>query len=218
MDEATLQLMASQLRKPEGAVGIETGLQMNQANRYMNLSSIEALAAKAGDNILEIGMGNGEFVEKILGGEPSIRYTGSDYSETMIEEATKRNATLVQQGQAKFVLSTADALPFADSTFDKMMGVNTIYFWNPDKELRELHRVIKPGGRLVLGIRERAIMENFPFTNFGFTLYSPEEISAVLERNQFSVASIERKEEPEFEFEGTLRKLANLVVVATPIK
>ena len=218
MDEATLQLIASQLRKPEGAVGIETGLQMNQANRYMNLYSIEALAAQAGERILEIGMGNGEFVENIINGDPSIQYTASDYSSTMIEEATKRNAGLVEQGQVKFVLSTADALPFADNTFDKAIGVNTIYFWNPAKELRELNRVLTPGGKLVLGIRERAIMENFPFTNYGFTLYSPEEISSVLEQNQFSVASIDRKEEPEYEFEGQLRKLATVVVVANSIK
>jgi SAM-dependent methyltransferase len=214
MDEATLQVIASQLRKPEGVAGIETALQMNRSNRLMNVFAFEAVAPAPGEQILEICMGNGEFVETLTRNDPSIHYVGLDYSQTMIDEAAKRNEELVRSGQAQFVYATADAIPFPDGTFDKIVGVNTIYFWDPDKELQELYRVLKPGGKLVLGIRAKDIMSRLPFTEYGFILYSPEDLRLVLERNGYTVAGLEVKQEPAYEFEGEQKKLETIVATA----
>src|SRR5919204_412524 len=49
-------------------------------------------------------------------------------------------------------VGSVERLPFPDASFDHAVGVNTVAVW-PDLEagLRELHRVLRPGGRLLLG-------------------------------------------------------------------
>ena len=59
MDEEKLKTIAAQLRQPSGEYAIEVGKKMNEGNHDINLYTIKALNLKPGDNILEIGMGNG---------------------------------------------------------------------------------------------------------------------------------------------------------------
>lgn len=218
IDETEMREVAAQLRKPEGAAGIETGLQMNLANKEMNMFAIRALDAQPNESILEIGMGNGEFVKEITSVHPTTHYTGFDYSATMIDEATKKNDHLIHNGQVRFVFGNANALPFPDSSFDKAMGVNTIYFWEPQKELNELHRVLRQNGKLILGIRAKNLMRDYPFAKFGFTLYSPEELGETLSSNGFKVISLTENSEPPLELDGNIFIRSSVVVVAEPIK
>jgi ubiquinone/menaquinone biosynthesis C-methylase UbiE len=127
-----LQLLAAQLRKPEGVVGKQIGEVMNNGNLILNQWTIAALDLQDDDYVLEIGMGNGLFVKDIVSAKPLIRYEGLDYSQTMIDEASKINSTLVQDNKARFTLGTAGNMPFQDQSFSKIFTINTIYFWeNP---------------------------------------------------------------------------------------
>jgi SAM-dependent methyltransferase len=218
IDEAKMREVAAQLRKPEGAVGLETALHMNESNREMSMAAIRALDAQPGELILEIGMGNGEFVKEIVGNNASIHYTGLDYSTTMIEEASRRNKQYIEGGQVKFSFGDANDLPFDDHSFDKAIGVNTIYFWEPEQELRELHRVLRPQGRLVFGIRVKDLMRDYPFTKYGFTLYSSDELRSVLTGNGFKVISVTEHEESPIEIDGHVVMKRTTVAVAEPIK
>jgi tRNA G46 methylase TrmB len=53
----------------------------------------------ANDSILEIGMGNGNFVKDLFEINPDITYVGCDFSEKMVEESTKNNAQLIADGK-----------------------------------------------------------------------------------------------------------------------
>lgn len=218
VDGIDMKELAAQLRKPDGAVGLETGEHMNRSNRHMNMLAIKALDVNPNDNILEIGMGNGEFVRGIVGVDTSVRYTGFDYSHTMINEATKRNELHIQNGQVKFVFGNADDMPFEDNSFNKAIGVNTIYFWEPSKELRELHRVLSPNGKLVIGIRAKDMMRDSAYTKYGFTLYSKEELGEVLVQNAFSLVSLAESPDPPMEIDGNTIVRRTVVAVAVPIK
>ena len=215
MDEQSYQHLAAQLRQPSGEAGIQTGEWMNRGNVHINLDTIKILNAEAGDDILEIGMGNGFFIHNILQNHGSIKYTGADFSEAMVAEATRINAQWIKSGQAKFVLADATALPFTDAGFNKIFTINTIYFWeNTATILAELKRVLQTKGKLIITLRPRRQMINYPFTKYGFTMYSKEEVEQLLIKNGYSIAASVEIQEPDFELNGEMVKMESLVVTA----
>jgi ubiquinone/menaquinone biosynthesis C-methylase UbiE len=214
MDESILKQIAQQLKKPEGDTGVQVGTKMNSGNQIINTLAIKNLEVSQKDHVLEIGMGNGFFVKDILS-DASVRYMGCDYSEIMVEEARKINHEFILAEQADFLLGTADRLPFPDNTFDKILSVNTIYFWNdPEKELSEIRRVLKADGILVLGLRPKSTMQYYPFVQYGFTMFTKEEVSEILIKNGFIINSLVENEEPEQEVFGAKVKVESLIISA----
>ena len=215
MDEKEQQERAAQLRKPSGDSGIKTAEWMNIGNREMNLDTLNILNAAAGDSILEIGMGNGFFVTNILQKHETIQYTGCDFSALMITESTKINEEWIAKGKAKFILADAVALPVANNQFNKIFAINTIYFWEDTTAvLNEIKRVLTNKGKFILSLRPKHMTEKYPFTKYGFTLYSKEEVSQLLQTNGFTVTDIVENKEPNLEVNGEIFEMENLIVVA----
>lgn len=106
---------------------------------------------KAGEVVLDLGCGAGldlYFYAKAVG--PAGRVYGLDISEGMVNKA-KANMDLVGIRNVEVKCGHSDALPFEDNFFD-VAASNGIYNLSPDKErvMREVFRVLKPGGRTVL--------------------------------------------------------------------
>ncbi len=215
MDEEQIKQRAAQLRKPHGEDGIKTAEFMNKGNLQINRDAFKVLNTQANDNILEIGMGNGFFVNEIVSKHPSINYTGCDFSELMISESEKINAEWIASGQAKFILSNAASLPFADNTFNKIATINTIYFWEDNTQvLNEIKRVLKPNGKFIIGIRPKHHAEKYPFSKYGFKLYEKEDLAKLLTANGFEVTQAIENHEPDFDANGVMMKMENLIVEA----
>ncbi|MBO9703246.1 MAG: class I SAM-dependent methyltransferase [Sporocytophaga sp.] len=213
--EEQFKAFASQLRRPTNEDGVKTGVHMNEGNKIMNLEAIKAVNPCAHDRILEIGMGNGFFVKNIISIDPTIVYTGCDFSETMIEEAEKMNAEYIKIGSVVFYLASADKLPLKDHSYNKLFTVNTIYFWeNPVNTLNEFKRVLTKDGELIIVVRPKHIMENIPVTKYGFTMYSKEELIELLLANNFDVLDTNEIEEPSREVMGKILEFGSLVVHA----
>jgi ubiquinone/menaquinone biosynthesis C-methylase UbiE len=216
MENNMFENIGRQLRKPEGDLGKVVAAKMSTGNQLINEWTIDALEPAPHDNILEIGMGNGVFVKKITSGDVSIKYTGIDYSPLMIEMSTMQNQALVKSNRAHFLLADASSLPFANHSFTKVCTVNTLYFWDhKEKILAEIRRVLKPEGVLIIAIRPKAIMKDFPFVPYGFTLYSKEDVTTLLEENGFSVVEVIERNEPEQELNGKMVPTASLIVKAS---
>lgn len=213
MDELFLKNLAQQLRKPEGEMGLKVGSNMNTGNELMNRVTLQHVKAEARDNILEIGMGNGFFVKELLSIDPSIHYTGCDYSELMVQESIKNNHNWIDQHQAQFIQTSADQLPFEAQHFNKVFTVNTIYFWeDPRVELKEIHRVLKPHGTFILTVRSEEAMKSIPVTQFNFTLYNQVQLLELLSSAGFNVTNVIVQPEPERElFDGKMVKLDSWV-------
>lgn len=101
---------------------------------------------KDGDRVLDIGCGSGRFYPLVE--DRHGRYTGIDYSGSLINEARRHH------GRAEFLLGDATKLPFADNTFDIAYSFAVIHHI-PGNELRrqfvrEAARVLRPGGTFIL--------------------------------------------------------------------
>lgn len=194
--EEDLKNIAKQLSNPEGEYGIKTGETMNASNIEMTNAAIDALDLQQGEVVLEIGHGNGGHIADLLRKAENLKYFGADISETIIAEAKKLNQGFLKVGTVNIHLTNGMDLPFADKQFEKIFTVNTIYFWDdPHYYIREIIRVLKPGGKFVLCFADKTFMENLPFTKYGFTLYELESVIDLLMKAGFSNCTSEKKTE-----------------------
>lgn len=187
LTEEEIKEIAQQLRCPDGAVGIEVSDTMRESNREMTLKTLDALPFKGGDSVLEIGPAACGHLDHILSKAADIKYCGLDISELMIREAEKAHSPHINKGTVSFHLyNGTESFPFADDTFDKVITVNTIYFWeNPQKLLSEVGRVMKPESLFSVCFGDASFMKKLPFTRYGFTLYSPGKVEELLSKNGF---------------------------------
>lgn len=188
---------AKQLRQPEGDDGVTMGVQMNKSNRLIYEMTLENLGLQPGDRVLEIGMGNGHFIPALFEQEGSISYVGLDYSAVMVQEAIASNRNMVEQDQVSILEGTADRIPFDAGYFNKVFAVNVLYFWDPPVvSLQEIHRVLQPGGEVLLAFRSKRTMEQLPFVDHGFTLYDEGTVREILEKIGFEVTETRMAVEP----------------------
>lgn len=168
----SLEDLAAQLRRPSGEAGLTVGHNMHESNIAMTRDAFDAVPLKYGDHILELGHGNGHHLKEVLTKAQGLHYTGLDISELMSEAASAFCTT--EQVPAQYAFEVYDGLniPYEAERFDKVVTVNTLYFWtDPTFLLQELYRVLKPGGFCSVAFVDKASMDQLPFTEFGFTKY-----------------------------------------------
>ena len=114
---------------------------LSDPQRGWGIRVLERLAARAGERILDIGCGTGRLTSEIA----ARTVVGTDLSATMLEQAHAHYADT-----ASFARANGMWLPFTSETFDAVFSTATFH-WIPnhDQLFGEIHRVLKPGGRLV---------------------------------------------------------------------
>ncbi len=100
---------------------------------------------------LDVGIGTGDLAFALLGAsDESVRLIGVDLSPVMLE-ALRRRATASGERRVMPVLATAERLPFADASFDRVVAGFTVRnFGELALGLREARRVLRAGGRAVI--------------------------------------------------------------------
>jgi ubiquinone/menaquinone biosynthesis C-methylase UbiE len=112
---------------------------------------LKELPIRAGDKVLDVATGDGQFavwLGELVGSAGSV--TAIDRSEAWLHEAGK---TLKRAAAHEVTLEQGDAtqLPYADATFDFVWCAQSLYSLPQTNEcLAEMHRVLKPGGRIGL--------------------------------------------------------------------
>ncbi|MBT5856274.1 class I SAM-dependent methyltransferase [bacterium] len=175
------RIVAKQLKKPSGLLGLAFGRMMSKGNAGINELVLDGLDLTLRDHVLEVGFGHGALIEDIAKQVPNGQIFGLDYSKTMVKQAISRNRRSIKQGRVRLVTGDISRLPYEDQTMTKIATVNTLYFW-PDvtKGMSELARIAKPGARLVIGIRDKTEMDQIPFTKHEFTTISVDDVKKLL--------------------------------------
>ncbi|MDX2455240.1 class I SAM-dependent methyltransferase [Desulfosarcina sp.] len=173
--------LSGQLSHPRGIAGRIIAFLMNHTNAKMYGMAFDLLDVQPRDRLLEIGFGNGKYLRRALMLAPGGRVAGIDWSGTMVQSARRRNRPFVDSGRIEIQKAGVDLIPYPDRLFDKVFTLNTLYFWQaPEKAFHEIHRVLKPGGVLVLGMNTRKAMEKSHYDRRYFTFYHQEEVERLL--------------------------------------
>ena len=184
--------LARHLGNPEGEVGKAVAASINKSNAAFYSAALQKLAVEPGDRIIEIGFGNGREIPNVLSLSTGLTYFGLDISDTMVADAAEFNAAAVREGRVTVAKGTSTNIPADANAFDKALTLNTIYFWsNPADDLKELRRVLRPDGYLVVGALAPWSAVGRPVFQHGFRFYEQPEISELLAAAGFTRVSFD---------------------------
>ena len=108
--------------------------------------TLKRVEVRPAEQLLDVGCGTGAMLWALSERVPGAGFTGVDPSHSMLDVARRKNLGTVNLREGR-----ADRLPFPDDRFDIVASVSVLhYLRHPHAALREMARVLKPGGRLVL--------------------------------------------------------------------
>ena len=179
------ELIARQSRQPSGWFGEIVARVMSVETRPVNRLAVDELALRAGEAVLEIGCGHGRTLAR-LADTPGAYLAGIDPSEVMARLARKRMRPWIDTGRAEIALASSAKIPHPDGRFDAALGVHVVYFWNdPLADLGEIRRVLRPGGRVLLGYRPRDEETVAALPATVYALRTMDQIEALLAESGF---------------------------------
>lgn len=159
-------------------------------------------------DVLDLGCGTGALLAEIARCCPTARLSGLDLSAAMLTVAEKQ-----LQDKAELIQGDSEALPYADCAFDLIVCCDSFHHYpNPEATARQLHRCLKPGGRLLIGdttmppLLRQLMNFTFRFSSEGdVRLYSQKEMRALLSE-YFQDVQWQRISPSSYILQGTVRK------------
>jgi SAM-dependent methyltransferase len=138
-----------QVKKPTRFVGRLFARTMNNSHARLTDWSLTHLAMRGCGTALDVGCGGGRTIEMLAGKMTSVY--GIDYAAGSVVESCAHNQRLIAEGKVFVERASVSQLPFSDNFFDLVTAIETQYYWPAvEKDMEEILRVMKPGGRLMV--------------------------------------------------------------------
>src|SRR5205807_8958543 len=127
---------------------------LNFFNRRGNQLVAGALEVRPGQRVLEIGFGGGAAFPATLSAlDGDGQLCAVDLSPDMTILAARRFRTAVDDGTLLLASADAAALPLQSAAFDRAYALHSHIYWpSPLAGIREIHRVLRPAGRILLAV------------------------------------------------------------------
>jgi SAM-dependent methyltransferase len=143
----------AQFHHPTGAPGHVAGWIMGRrpSNVARNRWAVQLLEVQPTDRVIEVGCGPGVAIAALATRAVRGLVVGVDHSQVMIGQARRRNRAAIRAGRVRLIHTPVERLSMRDGPFDAALAVNTVTMWSdPTTRLREVARLLRPGGRIAL--------------------------------------------------------------------
>jgi ubiquinone/menaquinone biosynthesis C-methylase UbiE len=156
--QPVMTAVVRQFGHPRGIPGRLAGWVMahRSSNKQRNHWVVSLLDVQPTDRVLEIGFGPGLAIAELSRLATRGMVYGVDHSDTMLKQATRRNAAAIRARRVKLVRASSEHLPPFGEPLDAVFAVNSLGFWpEPTQRLIELRTLLRPGGRIAIATQPR---------------------------------------------------------------
>jgi len=186
------QKKRTQFLFPRGFTGNIVLLFMNMGHRSVYANTARILELRPEDDFLEVACGNGYFIRKYASYVHSI--AALDLSELSVKLATRKNKDRVAAGTAEFVQGDASQLPWEDNRFSVTTAMASFPMLpKPLETLKEIYRVLRPGGRAVVSIEwnaEDGKDHSMDTKKHGYRIWTEDDVRNMFKGAGFADVSI----------------------------
>lgn len=170
------EYIGKQFGNPQGMIGTICCVIMNVMNQKMYRKIVSTTKIYPGEEILDIGYGNGYLLKK-LHKKYNVNMYGIDISEDMKHKAIRKNKKALSENHLHLKVGDCCDLQFQDNLFSAVTSVNTIYFWNDTvKGLSEIRRVLKPGKSFYNVVYTKEFLDQLSYTKTGFQKFDKNKL------------------------------------------
>ncbi|HEX9117185.1 MAG TPA: class I SAM-dependent methyltransferase [Anaerolineae bacterium] len=146
-----MNTLDTQFGHPSGFIGWLVGQAMAIEHRELTQWATGLLELRPDDQVLEVGFGPGTAILRMSQVVTQGLVAGVDLSEIMVKQARGRNAAAIRARRVELRQGSSVALPYEAESFDKALVINSLDHWSsPSAGLKELCRVLKPGGLVAI--------------------------------------------------------------------
>jgi len=196
--------LLTQVRRPTGWAGRAVVSLMNRTHSALTAWALDRVRVEPDFRVLDVGCGGGRTIERLAALASRGHVSGIDYASGSVVASRRHNAALVAAGRVDVQQASVSQMPFPVRTFDLVTAIETHYYWpNLEADIREVLRVLKPGGRFLLVAEHHRSEHPGALIRFGMKLIRAKYLTAEEHRRLFLAAgfsNVELHTEPKREW------------------